>query len=251
MKKIEIDVFFTPEMIKGIKKNDIFIVLDVLRATSLINTLFANDCYRIFILNDIEKAKKIKRQNGGLLAGERNGIPIPGFDIGNSPSEVRKIKVKHQNIILTTTNGTIAIKKVSNAKMVYIGSFLNALECSIQAFKSAVNNQCNIKILCAGIQNRFSLEDSLCTGLFVRNFKEITQNAKVLVKFTDAAISTMLLYKNSPSIYEMFCISSSGKHLIRLGYKKDLILCSQINKYKNLPFLKKNNKNYVLELYKY
>jgi len=230
MKKIEIDVFFTPEMIKGIKKNDIFIVLDVLRATSLINTLFANDCYRIFVLNDIEKAKKIKRQNGGLLAGERNGIPIPGFDIGNSPSEVRKIKVKHQNIILTTTNGTIAIKKVSNAKMVYIGSFLNALECSIQAFKSAVNNQCNIKILCAGIQNRFSLEDSLCAGLFVRNFKEI---------------------KNSPSIYEMFCISSSGKHLIRLGYKKDLILCSQINKYKNLPFLKKNNKNYVLELYKY
>lgn len=246
MQEIKIDVLFTPEMIKKNKRKDIFIVLDVLRATSLINTLFAHGCSKIFVLNDIENAKKIKSQNGGLLAGERNGNPIPGFDIGNSPSEVEKINIKHSEIILTTTNGTKAIEKAADAKIVYIGSFLNALECSNQAFKSAVNYNCNIKVLCAGIQNRFSLEDSLCAGLFVRNIKELSEDKKVVLKLTDAAISAMLLYKNSPNIYDMFCISNSGKHLIQLGYKNDLIFCSQINKYKNLPILKKINKTICL-----
>jgi 2-phosphosulfolactate phosphatase len=60
-----------------------------------------------------------------LLAAERNGEVVAGFDFGNSPFSYTAEKVAGKTVVLTTTNGTHALHLSRSAKQVLIGSFLN------------------------------------------------------------------------------------------------------------------------------
>ncbi|MCS7009176.1 MAG: 2-phosphosulfolactate phosphatase, partial [Chthoniobacterales bacterium] len=63
------------------------VVFDILRATTCIVTALHSGAARVIPVVSIEEAIAYKREKNhrALLAGERNGDPIPGFDLGNSP----------------------------------------------------------------------------------------------------------------------------------------------------------------------
>ena len=87
------------------------IVVDVLRATSCIIWACQNGANRVIPVNDAgEGAALASRLGDGLMAGERGGIKLPGFDLGNSPLEFTVEAVRDKNVIINTTNGTGAIK---------------------------------------------------------------------------------------------------------------------------------------------
>ena len=84
------------------------IVIDVLRATSTIVQALASGYRRALCCGEIEEAKAVREAEGeGLLAGERQCVRIPGFDLGNSPKEF--LEPLGETVILTTTNGTRAL----------------------------------------------------------------------------------------------------------------------------------------------
>src|SRR3954468_4770124 len=132
-----LEVLFTPADFAVLERRDlsntVCVVFDVLRATSSIVTALANGALAILPVGEISEALKIRERDPGvLLAGERDGLRIGSdlsgevaFDLGNSPREFRREAVSGKRIVMTTTNGTRALRACAGAKSVFAASFLN------------------------------------------------------------------------------------------------------------------------------
>jgi 2-phosphosulfolactate phosphatase len=155
---MKIDIALLPQVVNKAELSDaVCIVLDIFRATTSIVTSLANGCSSMIPVLSIDEAHAVAANMGSVLfAGERQSIKIDGFDFGNSPLEFSRAKVQGQTIIMTTTNGTAAIKSTEGAYRTLIGSFVNAQAACVQAKQYGKD----ILIVCAGTDGLFSLEDA-------------------------------------------------------------------------------------------
>lgn len=135
------------------------IVVDVLRATSTIAQALASGYRRVLCCREVEEALELRvRLGDGVLAGERKGVAIPGFDLGNSPREFTE--PLGETLVFTTTNGTRAIlAAAANADTVLVGSLLN-----LDAVAAAACGTGDVEVVCAGLQGAFTIEDAYCAG---------------------------------------------------------------------------------------
>ena len=104
------------------------VVIDVLRATTVMIHALAAGCRAIIPCLEIEEALAIHKsfpQGHAFLGGEREGRPIDGFDLGNSPADYTAEICKGRTLVMTTTNGTRAIQKCCDAEKVYVVGFVN------------------------------------------------------------------------------------------------------------------------------
>ena len=138
----------------------IAVVIDVLRATSVIITALSNGARWVKTVASVEEALILKSADI-MLGGERQAMPIKGFDFSNSPLEYTVEKVSNMGIVLTTTNGTLALSKCGSAHEVLIGAFINNL--ALTNYLSA--QSLPVELVCAGTNGEFSLDDFLCAGL--------------------------------------------------------------------------------------
>lgn len=220
---MKLDVAFLPEEVKGQDLSDtVCMVLDIFRATSSMVTAFANGCKGIFPVLTVEEARQLaESMDSVLLAGERQSVRIEGFDLGNSPYEFSKDKVGGKDIVMTTSNGTVAIRAVAHAYRTYIGSFLNA---DAVCRRAAAYNK-DVLIVCAGTDRLFSLEDSLCAGLLTE-LLSVEQDFQL----TDAAQAARMLYQQADGqLAEKAQNSRNGKRLFDLGRMEDILYCFQRN----------------------
>src|SRR5580698_2421565 len=122
-------VHLLPDLIPdGALKGGLAVVIDVLRATTTMIHALAAGCDAIMPCGEIEEARRIARslpEGSALLAGERQGLPIEGFDLGNSPGDCTPENCSGKTLVMTTTNGTRAILASLEAERVYIASFGN------------------------------------------------------------------------------------------------------------------------------
>ena len=116
------------------------------------------------------------RPGTALLAGERQGLPIPGFDLGNSPGDFTPEVCDGKTLVMTTTNGTRAILASLEAERVYIASFANlratSAELSVQFLKKDHGHP--VHIMCAGTEGHISLEDSLLAGALASQIADVS-----------------------------------------------------------------------------
>src|SRR5262245_9343354 len=104
----------TPALLAG----SVAVVIDVLRATTTIIHALAAGCCAVLPIAEVEEARHIAdgmRAGRVLLGGERDGVPPPGFDVGNSPGEYSCARCKGTTLVLTTTNGTCALIRAAVA----------------------------------------------------------------------------------------------------------------------------------------
>jgi 2-phosphosulfolactate phosphatase len=216
---MKIDVALLPGTIKERDlSSTLCIVLDIFRATSSIVTALANGCEAILPALSIEHAQELAQQSGAtLFAGERKSIRIAGYDFGNSPLEFSPEKVKGKQIVMTTTNGTNAIKSTEGAHRTLIGSFLNASAVCADAAASGKD----ILIVCAGTDGLFSLEDSLCAGLLTEKLAAMSET-----ELTDAAQGVRLMYRAAQEDLVANAVPSrNGKRLQDLDLMDDVRYC--------------------------
>lgn len=220
---MKLNVVFLPKDTTGMDlSNTVCIVLDIFRATSCIVTAMANGCNRIIPASAIEDAHVLSSQIGpALLAGERQSIKIKGCDLGNSPFEFCREKVQGKTIIMTTTNGTLAIKMTEEAYCTLIGCFLNAKA----VCQRAKEHGKDILIVCAGTDGLFSLEDTLCAGLLVHLLKDENE-----IKMTDSALGALLMYDAAKDkLIETAVRSRNGNRLYNLNRMDDIKYCFGID----------------------
>ena len=144
-------------------------MVDVLRATTVMAHALAAGCREIVPCGEIEEARAVATcvpPGEALLAGERGGLPIEGFDLGNSPQDFNPDRCRDKTIVMTTTNGTRAILASLEADHVYVAAFVNLQatvdELLVQFFKR--DHRPSIHIVCAGSDGHVSLEDNLLAG---------------------------------------------------------------------------------------
>jgi 2-phosphosulfolactate phosphatase len=224
MKKI--DVCFTPDQLAlhSLKKKRV-VVVDILRATSSITAGIAAGVPYIRTETNIEKCLSWKH-DGYLVAGERNGRKLPGAQLGNSPFEFIKAAAFERPIAMTTTNGTIAIRKSEGAEEILIGSFLNLSMLSDYLANSLAQD---ILVVCSGWKGTFSMEDTLFAGALVYELQGVAMPT------TDAANAALQLFvQQRESLHSAL---SQTAHAIRLGdtVAEDIKLCATIDKHPVLP----------------
>ena len=163
----KIDVCFSPDLIHLYDLSDkCVVVVDIFRATSCMVTAFAHGAAEIVPVEQIELCQSF-REKGYLISAERNGITPEGFDFDNSPFSYQDPKVKGAKICVTTTNGTVAIRRSAEAPQLYVGAFLN-----LSSITEAVKNwQGDALVVCAGWKGKPNLEDTLFAGAVINRIK--------------------------------------------------------------------------------
>jgi 2-phosphosulfolactate phosphatase len=168
------------------------LIVDVLRATSMVIAACDAGCGRVIPVADAAEARERARALAPepvLLAGERGGENIEGFDLGNSPLDCIHEKVAGRAMVLTTTNGTIAMLKASQAASAAIAALTNVGA----AVRWSVSQGRDVTVLCAGDRGGFSLEDAVCAGLLVDGIVRAAGGAR-LSDAAQAARALGILY---------------------------------------------------------
>jgi 2-phosphosulfolactate phosphatase len=210
-------------------------VIDVLRATTSIATALSNGARTVVPVESADvalmRAKDFERDKV-VLAGEMKMLPIPGFDLGNSPREFTPEAVGDKTILMTTTNGTRALINLSGARDVVVAAYVNHAAASAMLRTAARANE-NISIVCAGDEGHFSLEDAACAGRYVRS---ISQRGKSSVELNDAACACELIdRKYGDNIAKIFRDSVHGKALAEAGFGEDLVACAAVDSHPVVP----------------
>lgn len=166
-------VHLLPSLIPpGTLRGGVAVVLDVLRATTVMVHALAAGCTAVIPCLEIEEARALASTypNGeALLAGERQGLPIPGFHLGNSPDAFTPEVCGGKTLIMTTTNGTRALLASLDAERILIGAFPN-FAATVQALHL---EERPVHVVCAGTDGLISYEDALLAGAFARHFKDL------------------------------------------------------------------------------
>ncbi len=233
---MQIDIQFLPFPPNPHLLSDrVVVVIDVLRATSVMVQALSQGASEIIPIATVEEAfqmAKVFPRGSVLLGGERESQKIPGFDLGNSPREYVAERVKGKKLILTTTNGTKAFRMVSSGKEILAGSFLNIEATAQRCLKS----DRDLLIFPSGDGGNLSLEDTICGGMLI---ELITQKGAPPIVLTDASQCAKILYqrfKDDP--IEAFHLSHHGKELISRGFRDDLAYCCQINMIPLVPLFR-------------
>jgi 2-phosphosulfolactate phosphatase len=180
------------------------IVIDVIRATSTISTALASGYERVFCSAEVSDARRLRDELEGVtLGGERLGVRIEGFDLGNSPQE--HLEPLSPILSTSTTNGTRAIvAAAARCERVYLGSLLNLAAVT----RAAAAHGEDVVVVCAGVKGQPCIDDTYVAGRIVQG---------LACDVTDAAEIAVRLVGSFASAEEAFRRSRSGMNLINHG----------------------------------
>lgn len=229
--KPSVEVCFTPNLFPlHSDMEQIVVAIDVLRATSAICTAFANGVEKIIPVSTLEEAFEYKRK-GYIVAAERKGEIVEGFDIGNSPFSYMDNKYKGKTIVMTTTNGTRAINSAHPYQTVVVGSLLN-----LDALCDwLIKQDKNILLLGSGWQNKFCLEDTICAGAIMEKLLDTNK----FVSNEDSSIAAKFLFQSArDNFFGYLKASSHRRRLRKLDLNEDIKYCLTPNQTNVVPILK-------------
>ncbi len=220
----------------GVIQGGAAVVIDVIRATSTMVEALAAGARSIYPTVSTEEAIRLANSLGRedtLLCGERRGLPIPGFDLGNSPREYSTAAVGGRRLVMTTTNGTRAFAAAADADRVVAGSFLNLGS----VIESLVGEE-EVAIICAGKEGRFALDDAVCAGLIVRGLlrgERPDVPAGGHVALDDASRAVLSLAARFPADESFLRSTAAGTALVEVGLDPDLADCAAIDRHDIVP----------------
>jgi len=226
-----VHVCYSPELYSAYAEGEpLVVVIDVLRATTAICTAIDSGAERVIPVVNVTVAQDYL-DKGYIVAAERGGNIVEGFEYGNSPAAFRGDHVKGKTIVLTTSNGTYAIAAAQNAHKVAIGAFVN-LESIVKWLCSFQDRE--VVLLCAGWKRKFNMEDTLFAGAVVEQLKEMDK----VKELTDSGIAALHLYRLARNdLFGFLEDSSHRRRLRKLDITEDVKFCLSINQMDVLPIL--------------
>lgn len=234
MSKPQLEVVLSPAEFPVLRQRDlsdtVCVVFDILRATTSMITALANGAEAILPVAEIPEALVLRQRNPNLLlAGEREGLRIRAdltgsidFDLGNSPREFIAEKVSGRTIVMTTTNGTRALRASAGARMVLVSSFLN-----LRATTNWILDRkpSHLIIVCSGTHEEPALEDILAAGALCEKVWALYAGGQI----SDAAELARRIYPLMQNdLVEAMRSSRNGRRLLaNPDLRDDVRLCMQ------------------------
>lgn len=233
---MKLDVVFTPAGLTSaeVQGRTVF-VIDILRATTAMCAAVSHGAKAIIPVASTEEALRLAQTIGSgdlLLAGEKNCVRIPGFNLGNSPLEMSETAVRGRTLIVTTTNGTKALLACLGAAAVYPAAAVNLGPAADRA-REALERERDLLVVCAGRDGSFSLDDAYCAGRLVA---AAVGSRKPRRWMNDAAIAALdLVWRYGDDWLRPLTRSRAGQELIRLGFRDDVADAGRVDAYPVLP----------------
>ena len=246
-------------MPQGAVAGGIAVVIDVLRASTTIISALAHGAAGIRPVLTIDEARALAAGGGpgsspdALLGGERGGLRIEGFDLGNSPLEYSRDRVAGRRIVITTTNGTAALDACSAAVEVLIGAIVNRSAVAARARELAkAHGITAIHLVCAGTDGHVTEEDLLTAGAILdagsrlpgAGDDTLDASATASLEAFRGVLSAAAGDKGSvadasaaSAIAAAFATSRGGRNLIDLGMQADLPAAASIDSLSVVPRL--------------
>jgi 2-phosphosulfolactate phosphatase len=227
----KIDVCLSPDLLHlyDVDKKNV-VVVDILRATSCIVTGIAHGISGIMPVATLEECRD-HQCTGLIAAAERDGKKVDGFEIDNSPFSYMNPELKGKELVMTTTNGTLAISKSLAADEILIGAFLNIS--TLTKYLFSTNN--DVLIVCAGWKGKVNIEDTLFAGAVVNELKKEYELA------CDSPLLAETLFLSArENMFEYLKNSSHFNRLKKLNVEKDIEFCLRRDVYDVIPVLEGN-----------
>jgi 2-phosphosulfolactate phosphatase len=229
-----VDVLLGPPWSADAVRGAHVVVVDVLRATTTIATALANGAAGVIPVAEPEDAIALGNRLGRdrvLFGGERESQRIEGFELDNSPASFTASAVAGKTILLTTTNGTRALRAVSNAASVRTAALVNRTAVA----DALAHEDGNIVIVCAGEANGFALEDALGAGALVDTLLTLIGN----VELCDGARAAALLYRGVANrLADAIASADHAQSLAHKGFAGDVTRCAALDTLDVVPTLR-------------
>ena len=223
--KLRVDVAVTVEAVVPTNlPGRTALVIDVLRASTTMIAALDNGAAAIVPVAQSAEARRVHAAmgNGALLAGERRGDTVPGFDLGNSPLEMTRARVAGKTIVFTTSNGTRALLACRDAARVGVAAVVNVSA----AARWVVGHRSDLTVVCAGERGGKSLEDYVCAGLVVDAVVRLVPDA-VLAPAALKARAEAESYRDD--VPRLGTDSAWARHLRRSGRAGDVAACLRLD----------------------
>lgn len=221
------------------------VVIDVLRATTVIAHALAAGASEVIPCLEVADALRAAAglpQGQAVLGGERDGLRIDGFDLGNSPDEYCRESVGGKTVVFTTTNGTKAMQHCRQARRVLLGSFVNASEVA-----RAVQSESKLRILCAGTRGEITREDVLFAGFVADRLLDHAEADAITCEVNDqlliardewqAFVNHLSGGAMSDGLAAALRSTQGGRNLQQIGLDRDIDRAAQIDHLHLVPQL--------------
>ncbi len=217
------------------------VVIDLLAHRRPFATALAAGAKEVAPCLEVAEAKAIAATlppGTAVLGGERDGVRIEGFDLGNSPEEYRPETVGSRTVVFTTTNGTRAMNHCRGAARVLIGSFV-----CLSALCEQLRAAASINLLCAGTKGKITREDVLCAGAIVDRLlndatvRDDEMNDQARIAWESWRQAMPLGANSGEPLASALRHSQGGRNLIALGLQRDIVASAQIDRFAIVPEL--------------
>jgi len=215
----------------------IAVVIDVLRASTTIVTALFHGASSVLPVLSVTDAKEAAAHGGRLLGGERGGVRIEGFDLGNSPLEYSADRVRGRSVVITTTNGTAALHACRDSREILIGAIVNRTSVA-DAVRRLARDGDRVHLVYAGTDGAVSAEDVLAAGAIL----DAARAAGPGDVLDPAALEAREFFRRvaaggdvQAALVAEFRRSPGGANLVDLGMQADLPACAAIDSLPIVP----------------
>jgi 2-phosphosulfolactate phosphatase len=227
---VKIFVYHTPEEVPDGAYPDCAIAIDVLRATSTMAAAFNAGAAAIHVFSDLDLLRTASQSVPAakrLLAGEREGATVEGFDLGNSPLDHTAERSAGRHLFMSTTNGTRCLDRLQKAPLVITAALTTRQAVVDFILKRQLET---VWLVGSGWQGAYSLEDTVCAGAIVHqlavqqslDLKDVAGNDSAI-----AAVSLFLQWQDA--MLDLMHCASHGQRLLKLHQEDDLKYCAQLD----------------------
>jgi 2-phosphosulfolactate phosphatase len=233
-------VHLLPNLVEASALEGVVVVIDVLRATTTIAHAFHAGVTQVYPVGDIPTALTLAEElkhsgEAVLLGGERQGIAIPGFDLGNSPLEYSWDKCQGKILVFSTTNGTRALLHAQAAERLLTAGFVNfSAVC-----ETLLEEKRPVHFLCAGTNGNITLEDTLLAGAFLAALLPHRPSS-----MNDSARLAWDTFEgHGLVIREALRLSAGGVQLQAIGHGDDIDLAAEVDRLMLVPEVRRDGKD--------
>lgn len=236
-RRAELDVALLPGLVRrrdadeGFATPPLAVVVDVLRMSTTVACALGAGASGVVPCGEIESARRAAgERSGSLQCGERGGVAVEGFDLGNSPHDYTRDRVGGRTLVMSTTNGTGAIDAVKGTHDVVVGAVVNAS--AVAAYAAAHGG--DVVIVCAGTHGRVALEDTVGAGLIAGEIlrlsgdRSITDGARLAMGIVDGV-------RDDASCVSLVSRAEHAATLEGLGFGRDIALACSVDEVPVVP----------------
>jgi len=226
---VRVDLVFRPKDLQE-QTYDVAVVVDVLRATSVMTTLVAAGAPQVLLARNVAHALYLRQQlgDGWYLSGARRGKKVDGFDFANGMCEFSSMELGKHRFILSTTNGTATIYRTRDyANLVFVGALLNATATARASLE--VLSKCDGRglIVLSGIEGQYALDDGLTGGVILERMLAMEPN----LELGDEARTCLLMARGACCLEKEIRQSITGRALERVGLVCEIAFVTEIDRF--------------------